>query len=105
MNGTLYLIPNTLGDSAINTVMPDYNHDIIMGIKHFMVEDVRTIRRYLKKVDREIDIDSLTFYTLNEHTDPKKWELFYNHCLRGTIWVSYPKLDVRHCRPWCQRRS
>jgi 16S rRNA (cytidine1402-2'-O)-methyltransferase len=83
MNGTLYLIPNTLGDSAINTVMPDYNHDIIMGIKHFMVEDVRTIRRYLKKVDREIDIDSLTFYTLNEHTDPKEVGAFLQPLSEG----------------------
>ena len=42
-----------------------------MGIRYFIVEDVRSARRFLKKVDREIDIDSLTFYTLNKHTSPE----------------------------------
>jgi 16S rRNA (cytidine1402-2'-O)-methyltransferase len=35
------------------------------------VEDVRSARRFLKKVDRGMDIDALTFYTLNEHTSPQ----------------------------------
>jgi 16S rRNA (cytidine1402-2'-O)-methyltransferase len=36
------------------------------------VEDVRSARRFLKKVEKSIDIDALTFYTLNKHTDPKE---------------------------------
>ena len=52
--------------------MPSYNHEIIMGIRHFIVEDVRTARRFLKLVDRSIDIDQLTFYTLNKHTNPEE---------------------------------
>ncbi|MCQ2192639.1 MAG: SAM-dependent methyltransferase [Paludibacteraceae bacterium] len=72
MAGTLYLIPNTLGECELNSIFPAKNHDIIVGIKHFIVEDVRTIRRFLKKVDKEIDIDSLTFDVLNKHTDPKE---------------------------------
>ena len=40
------------------------------GIRHFIVEDIRSARRFLKKVDREIDIDALTFYPLNKHTSP-----------------------------------
>lgn len=72
MSGTLYLIPNTLGESDVNSVFPSKNHDIIMSIKHFVVEDIRTTRRFLKKMDKEIDIDSLTFYTLNKHTDAKE---------------------------------
>ena len=67
----LYLIPNTLGDSEIRNVLPGYNQDLIRSIKHFIVEDVRTARRFLKKVDKQIDIDSLTFYTLNQHTAPE----------------------------------
>ena len=43
-----------------------------MGIRHFIVEDVRTARRFLKLVDRSIDIDQLTFYTLNKHTNPEE---------------------------------
>ena len=66
----LYLIPNLLGETPVEQVLPTYNHDIIMGIHHFIVEDVRTARRFLKQVDRSIDIDQLTFYTLNKHTKP-----------------------------------
>ncbi len=70
MNQALYLIPNLLGETPVEQVLPVYNHDIIMGIRHFIVEDVRTVRRFLKQVDRSIDIDQLTFYTLNKHTKP-----------------------------------
>lgn len=66
----LYLIPNLLGETPVEQVLPSYNHEIIMGIRHFIVEDVRTARRFLKLVDRSIDIDQLTFYTLNKHTNP-----------------------------------
>ncbi len=68
-NGTLYLIPVTLGDTSIEQVLPSYNHDIIVGIKHFIVENIRSARRFLKKVEKSIDIDELTFYELNRHTD------------------------------------
>ena len=68
----LYLIPNLLGDTPVEQVLPTYNHEIIMGIRHYIVEDVRTARRFLKLVDRTIDIDQLTFYTLNKHTNPEE---------------------------------
>lgn len=71
METALYLIPVTLGDTAIETVLPPYNKEIIQNLRHFIVEDVRTARRFLKKVDRDIDIDALTFYTLNKHTSPE----------------------------------
>ena len=72
MDTALYLIPNLLGTTPVGQVLPSYNHDIVMQIKHFIVEDVRTARRFLKLVDRSIDIDSLTFYTLNKHTRPEE---------------------------------
>ena len=67
----LYLIPVTLGDTEIDSVLPSYNHDVIVGIKHFIVENIRSARRFLKKVEKAIDIDELTFYELNRHTDRK----------------------------------
>ena len=65
----LYLIPVTLGETEISQVLPAYNHDIIVEIKHFIVENIRSARRFLKKVEKSIDIDELTFYELNRHTD------------------------------------
>ena len=71
METALYLIPVELGETPVSQVLPVYNHEIILGIKHFIVEDVRSARRFLKRVDKNIDIDELTFYPLNKHTSPK----------------------------------
>ena len=71
MEIALYLLPVTLGDTTIEKVLPSYNREIILGIKHFIVEDVRSARRFLKKVEKSIDIDELTFYPLNKHTSPE----------------------------------
>ncbi len=68
MDAALYLLPVTLGDTPVESVLPVYNKEIILQIKHFIVENVRSARRFLKKVDQEIDIDSLVFYPLNKHT-------------------------------------
>lgn len=71
IESALYLIPVTLGETEINRVLPDYNHDIVTGIKYFIVENLRSARRFLKKVEKSIDIDELEFYELNRHTDRK----------------------------------
>jgi len=68
----LYLIPVTLGGSDVHRVLPGYNHDIIMGLRHFIVENIRSARRFLKAVDKAVDIDALTFQELSEHTDLKQ---------------------------------
>ena len=67
----LYLIPSTMSDAPVDTVLPAGNLEIIRGIRHFVVENVRTVRRFLKRCDRTIDIVSLSFVTLDEHTDPR----------------------------------
>ena len=71
IDSALYLIPCTLGDTPIEKVLPSYNHDIVVALRHFIVEDIRSARRFLKKVDRDINIDELTFYELNKHTSPE----------------------------------
>ena len=60
-----------MGETPIEQVLPAYNKEIILGIKHFIVEDIRSARRFLKKVERNINIDELTFYPLNKHTSPE----------------------------------
>lgn len=75
---TLYLIPVTLGDSTLERVLPSENHKFILQIKHFIVEDVRSARRFLKKVDKEINIDELSFYILNQHTSVDEIASFLN---------------------------
>lgn len=67
---TLYLLPVPLSEVAPEDVMPSANIDIARQVKHFIVENIRSARRFLKRCDRSIDIDTLTFAELNEHTDP-----------------------------------
>ena len=68
----LYLIPVLLGDTALERVLPAYNQEVVRGIRHFIVEDVRSARRFLKKVDKDFDIDGSQFYPLNKHTSPEE---------------------------------
>ena len=71
MKPTLYLIPVTLGDTGDSRVLPPCNREVILSLKHFIVENIRTARRFLKKVEPSIVIDELTFSELNEHTPPE----------------------------------
>lgn len=66
------MIPVTLGECDINSVIPSTQHDIIMSLSYFIVENIRTARRFLKKTDRSIDINKLHFFELNQHTDKKE---------------------------------
>ena len=83
METALYLIPVTLGDTSIEKVLPSYNKEIILGLKHFIVEDVRSARRFLKKVERSINIDELSFYTLNKHTSAEEISGYLKPLLGG----------------------
>ena len=69
---TLYLIPVTLGETEHSQVLPVYNREVILSLKHFIVENVRTARRFLKKAEPSIVIDDLIFTELNEHTSPEE---------------------------------
>lgn len=68
----LYLIPVLLGDTPVDEVIPPFNIEVARNLSHFIVENVRSARRFLKKCDPGIDIDSLTFYELNKQTDRDK---------------------------------
>ena len=65
----LYLIPTQLSEGPLERVLPAYNTEVVRQVRCFVVESLRSARRFLKKCDRDIDIDALTFNELNEHTD------------------------------------
>lgn len=69
MKPALYLIPVTLGDTPIERVLPSFNHDVIMGIRHFIVEDIRSARRFLRQTDKAFPIDDTTFCEMGKHAD------------------------------------
>jgi len=72
MNGTLYLMPVTLGDNPPEEVIPNYVLNFVNRIDHYAVEDLRTARRYLKKAGLGKSLDDLHFYLLNEHSRPEE---------------------------------
>ncbi|MBL7967117.1 MAG: SAM-dependent methyltransferase [Prolixibacteraceae bacterium] len=79
----LYLIPTTLGDTTIERVLPPDLTGIISSIPVFIVENIRTARRFLKKVNPAIVIDDLTFFELNQHTDRKEISRFLEPISNG----------------------
>ncbi len=83
IQSNLYLIPNLIGDTTPEMVIPPSISSLVKTIKHFIVEDIRTTRRYLRKLDKEIDIDSITFYELNKHTDEKEIFEYLKACELG----------------------
>ncbi len=66
--GILYLIPSLLGDTPVENSLPSYNIEIIRSLDEFIVEDIRSARRFLIKVKIGKPIDSLTFHLCNEHS-------------------------------------
>ncbi|MDR2882253.1 MAG: SAM-dependent methyltransferase [Alistipes sp.] len=75
--GTLYLLPCPIGDGAPVDVLPAANFEVMRGLDYFIVENVRSARRFLSRAgvasqNGGRSIDSLTFVELNEHTRPEE---------------------------------
>lgn len=68
MKGRIYLIPVTLGGSEYNNVIPEKAISVTKSLRYFVVEDVRSARRYLRMIDKTFPIDDTVFFELNEHT-------------------------------------
>ncbi len=74
--GTLYLIPSPLGDNDPAEVIPEPALETARRLKVFVVEEVRTVRRFLSRAGLKGHIGELEFHELNEHTDPKEVEAY-----------------------------
>ena len=67
--GKLYLIPSPLGDNDPAEVIPTPVLESLTGFRNFVVEEIRTARRYLSRAGLKGKIGELEFHELNEHTD------------------------------------
>lgn len=81
--GKIYLFPSLLSQGSPADVLPQRNIELIAGLHYFVVEELRTARRFLKACDRSIDIDALHFEVLNEHTAPEAVEAMLAPALQG----------------------
>jgi len=65
-SGTLYLIPTVLAENAVQTI-PSYIKDIIIDTDLYIVENLKTARRFIKSIYKEKNIDDCIFLELDKH--------------------------------------
>ncbi|WP_339333861.1 MULTISPECIES: SAM-dependent methyltransferase [unclassified Croceitalea] len=81
--GKLYLIPTTLGDSAPLEVLPISIKRAIENIDHYIAENEKTARRFIKKLSTNKPQGGLHFETLNKFTEPSEIPNYLNPCHNG----------------------
>ena len=81
--GELYLIPNLLGETSIDASLPSIIATITASISHFVVEEEKSARRFIKLLCPERDIRELSLQVLNEHTKPHEVEALTVPLLQG----------------------
>jgi 16S rRNA (cytidine1402-2'-O)-methyltransferase len=80
----LYLLPNILSDgSDWQNVLPAQIFHLATNTRYFIVENIRTARRFLKQVNKEINIDQLTFFELNKYTNQNELPAFLKPLEQG----------------------
>lgn len=85
MKGKLYLIPSPLGEVDLADILPAHVLEIACSLKTFVVEETRTVRRYLSKAGLRGHIDELEFHELNEHTTPAEVEALVSLFDKGDV--------------------
>jgi 16S rRNA (cytidine1402-2'-O)-methyltransferase len=83
MPGSIYLIPVTLGNNEFSNVITGYAAGIAVSLRYFVVEDVRSARRFLRLIDKSFPIDDSVFFELNEHTSDNEITSFVTPALKG----------------------
>lgn len=81
--GTLYLIPVPLGATAPESVLPPTVLDRIRPLGHFVVENAKSARAFLKSVGTELPLQELRLTELNEHTRPEALQPLLQPLLSG----------------------
>jgi len=84
MNGRIFLIPVTLGGDDFLQVIPGKVINLTMSLRYFIVENIRTARRFLRLIDKNFPIDETVFFELNEHSDEKEISSFLVPVIKGS---------------------
>ena len=82
-DGKLYMIPTTLGENEPLEVLPISIKRIIEEIDHYIVENEKTARRFIKKISPRKSQPNLNIALLNKFTDPKVLPSFLDPCFEG----------------------
>jgi 16S rRNA (cytidine1402-2'-O)-methyltransferase len=85
LNGKLYLIPTTLGDTEPLEVLPISVKKVLEMTNEFIVENEKTARRFIKRVCPKKSQPDLILHPLNKFTDPADIPSFLNSCMDGKV--------------------
>ena len=85
--GKLYLIPMTLGDLEIEAVIPVGVQNMLQEVEVFIVENLKTTRRYLRKIDSKYPIDDKEFFIIDKRTNKDELARFVRTRSDKTIGV------------------
>lgn len=84
MSGRIYLIPVTLGGDDFLKVIPEKVISLTRLLRFFIVEDIRSARRFLRLIDKEFPINDTVFFELNEHTGESDISSYLEPVLNGS---------------------
>ena len=84
MKGRIFLIPVTLGGDDFLKVIPEKVISLTRSLRFFIVEDIRSARRYLRLIDKEFPINDTVFFELNEHTGDSDIAQYLQPVLNGS---------------------
>lgn len=84
MTGNIYLIPVTLGGEDFLQVIPEKVICQTKLLRYFVVEEIRSARRFLRLIDKTFPIDESVFMELNEHTADSEISAYLEPALKGS---------------------
>ncbi|MDO4782151.1 MAG: SAM-dependent methyltransferase [Capnocytophaga felis] len=80
---SIYLIPNFLGESSADIVLPNQVLAVVRSLKHFIVENEKSARKFIKQIAPEKSQQELIFFTINKHTPSEELPSFLQPCFTG----------------------
>ncbi|MBQ4821196.1 SAM-dependent methyltransferase [Aquimarina sp. MMG016] len=81
--GKLYLIPTRLGDDVPLEVLPISIKKVLEQVNHYIVENEKPARRFIKKVSPSKSQKSLIIHSVNKYTDTSEIPGYLEPCLNG----------------------
>jgi len=84
VKGRIFLIPVTLGGDDFLKVIPEKVISLTRSLRFFIVEDIRSARRYLRLIDKVFPINDTVFFELNEHTADTDLAQYLQPVLNGS---------------------
>jgi 16S rRNA (cytidine1402-2'-O)-methyltransferase len=81
--GKVYLVPTVIAPDTFEQTLPTHIKTTVNRLSYFLVENVRTARRFLSAWGVEQPISSLRFEVLDKRTDERAMEALFAPVLQG----------------------